>query len=143
MFVYEVRVRYGDTDQMGFAYYGNYLRWFEIGRAEMLRSLGRSYRTVEEEDGVSLPVLEAHCRYLRPARYDDRVRIETGVAAMSRAAVRFAYRIVHAEDGGLLAEGWTEHCFMGAHDRPVRPPAALREMLERAPTTTPGAASAT
>jgi acyl-CoA thioester hydrolase len=130
---YELRVRYGDTDQMGFAYYGHYLRWFEIGRAEMLRSLGRSYRDVEREDGVSLPVLEAHCRYARPARYDDRIVIETAVAAMSRATVRFAYRVVGAEGGALHAEGWTEHCFMGAGDRPVRPPARLRDLLERAP----------
>jgi acyl-CoA thioester hydrolase len=133
---YEIRVRYGDTDQMGFAYYGHYLRWFEIGRAEMLRSLGRSYRQVEQEDGVSLPVLVAHCRYLKPARYDARVTIETGVALLGRASVRFAYRIVNAEDGTLHAHGWTEHCFMGAGDRPVRPPAPLRALLEAAPLAT-------
>ncbi len=133
---FELRVRYADTDQMGFAYYGHYLRWFEIGRAEMLRSLGRSYARVETEDGVSLPVLAAHCRYLKPARYDARVRIETGVLALGRASVRFAYRIVNAEDETLHAHGWTEHCFMGAGDRPVRPPGPLREMLERAPRAT-------
>lgn len=130
---YELRVRYADTDQMGFAYYGHYLRWFEIGRAEMLRALGRSYADVEREDGVSLPVLEARCRYLKPARYDERVVIETGVAALGRASVRFGYRVVSAEDGSLHAHGWTDHCFMGPGDRPVRPPAALRGMLERAP----------
>jgi len=130
---YEIRVRYADTDQMGFAYYGHYLRWFEIGRAEMLRSLGRSYRDVEEKDGVSLPVLEAHCRYLKPARYDARVTIETGVAALGRASVRFAYRIVGAGTGILHAHGWTDHCFMSAEDRPVRPPATLRALLEAAP----------
>lgn len=130
---YEIRVRYADTDQMGFAYYGHYLRWFEIGRAEMLRSLGRSYRDVEVEDGVSLPVLEAHCRYLKAARYDSRVTIETGVAALTRASVRFGYRIVGTDTGVLHAHGWTEHCFMGAGDRPVRPPAPLRALLEAAP----------
>lgn len=133
---YEIRVRYADTDQMGFAYYGHYLRWFEIGRAEMLRSLGRSYRDVETGDGISLPVLEAHCRYLRPARYDARLTIETGVAALARASVRFGYRIVGAETGILHAHGWTDHCFMGAGDRPVRPPAALRALLEAAPPAT-------
>ena len=70
MFRYPLRVRYGDTDQMGVAYYANYLRWFEIGRAEMLRALGTSYREVEA-DGLSLPVVEARCRYHKPARYDD------------------------------------------------------------------------
>ena len=77
------RVRYGDTDQMGFAYYANYLRWFEVGRAEMLRSLGTSYRDVEAE-GIALPVVEARCRYLKPARYDDLLAIETGVRRRPR-----------------------------------------------------------
>ena len=80
MFRFVVRVRYGDIDQMGFAYYANYLRWFEIGRAEMMRSLGRSYREVEEA-GVRLPVVEAWCRYLKPARYDD------GIVKIGRAHV--------------------------------------------------------
>ena len=82
---FTIRVRYGDTDQMGFAYYGNYLRWFEIGRAELMRSLGLSYRDIEAR-GVWLPVLEARCRYLRPARYDDEVVIETGIRELGRAS---------------------------------------------------------
>lgn len=138
---YEIRVRYGDTDQMGFAYYGHYLRWFEIGRAEMLRSLGRSYARVEAEDGVSLPVLEAHCRYLRPARYDDAVAIETGVETLGRASVRFRYRVSNAESGERLAEGWTEHCFMSREGRPVRPPAPLSALLDAAPRATGSEAS--
>ena len=129
---YPIRVRYGDTDQMGFAYYAHYLRWFEIGRAEMLRSLGRSYRDVER-DGVSLPVLEAHCRYLSPAHYDDALTLETGVLQRSRASVRFGYRVVRDEDGAVLARGWTEHCFMNPAGKPVRPTASLAAMLERAP----------
>jgi acyl-CoA thioester hydrolase len=133
---YPIRVRYGDTDQMGFAYYAHYLRWFEIGRAEMLRSLGRSYRDVER-DGASLPVLEAHCRYLSPARYDDALTLETGVLQRSRASVRFGYRVVRDEDGALLAHGWTEHCFMNPAGKPVRPPATLAAMLERAPRAAP------
>ncbi len=129
---FEIRVRYGDTDQMGFAYYGNYLRWFEIGRAEMLRSLGRTYRDIEHA-GVWLPVLEARCRYLKPARYDDRVTIETGVLELGRASVRFGYRIVREETGELLAHGMTEHCFMAPGERPVRPPAELAALLAAAP----------
>jgi len=129
---FPIRVRYGDTDQMGFAYYAHYLRWFEIGRAEMIRSLGTSYRSVEEQ-GTTLPVVEAHCRYRRPARYDDLIMIETGVERMSRAAVRFAYRVVRESDGELLASGHTEHCFLGRDGRPGRPVPALAEMLARAP----------
>lgn len=127
-----LRVRYGDTDQMGFAYYANYLRWFEIGRAEMMRSLGMTYREVEAS-GVSLPVLDARCRYLQPARYDDEVAIETGVAEFKRASVRFGYRVVRLEDGAVLARGSTEHCFMDRDGRPVRPPAEVAALLERAP----------
>ena len=130
---FPIRVRYADTDQMGVAYHGNYLRWFEIGRAEMMRSLGHSYRRIES-DGVSLPVLEVHCRYLRPARYDDTVIVETGVAELGRASVRFRYRIVREEDGGLLAVGFTNHCFLGPDQRPVRPPAVLVDVLRSAPT---------
>lgn len=126
------RVRYGDTDQMGFAYYGNYLRWFEVGRAEMLRALGRSYREIERE-GVWLPVLAAHCRYLKPAHYDEVLVVETAVLALGRAQVRFGYRIVLEETAEKLAYGWTEHCFMGPDGRPRRPPPGLAALLEGAP----------
>jgi len=129
---FTLRVRYGDTDQMGFAYYANYLRWFEIGRAEMLRSLGTSYHSVEQ-GGVWLPVLEARCRYHKPARYDDQVVIETGVIELRRASVRFGYRVLREADGVLLAEGTTEHPFTDPSGRPMRPPPFLTEMLARAP----------
>lgn len=133
MHSFVIRVRYGDTDQMGFAYYGNYLRWFEIGRAEMLRSLGTSYREIEAQ-GIWLPVLEAQCRYLKPARYDNEVAIETGVRELGRASVRFGYRIVRAgASSELLAVGETEHCYMGRDERPVRPPRELLALLEAAP----------
>jgi acyl-CoA thioester hydrolase len=126
------RVRYGDTDQMGFAYYANYLRWFEVGRAEMIRALGSSYRAVEE-DGIRLPVLEARCRYLKPARYDDLLVVETGILTRSRAAVRFGYRVRLEADDTLLAWGHTEHCYLDPAGRPVRPSALLTALLDRAP----------
>ena len=129
---FELRVRYGDTDQMGWAYYGNYLRWFEIGRAEMMRSLGRSYREVEERDGVLLPVLDARCRYFHGARYDERVTIETGVLDIARASLRFGYRIL-GEDGERCALGYTEHCVVNRDAKPVRPPAELAALIETAP----------
>jgi acyl-CoA thioester hydrolase len=129
---FEIRVRYGDTDQMGWVYYGNYLRWFEIGRAEMLRSMGRSYREVEEDLGVLMPVLEARCRYFHGARYDERVTLETGLLDHGRATMRFGYR-VRGEDGTVCAIGLTEHCFTSRDARLVRPPAMLRDLLGVAP----------
>jgi len=129
---FELRVRYGDTDQMGFAYYANYLRWFEIGRAEMLRTLGLSYRAVEES-GLSLPVLEAWCRYREPARYDDAIAVETGIAGLGRASVRFGYRIVRADTPAPLAIGSTEHCFMTRTGKPARPSQQLAAVLAVAP----------
>jgi acyl-CoA thioester hydrolase len=129
---FELRVRYADVDQMGWAYYGNYLRWFEVGRAEMMRSLGKSYAQVEERDGVLLPVLDARCRYLHGARYDERVTIETGVLDMGRATIRFGYRVL-GEDGTRCALGYTEHCVVDRDARPVRPPANLAALLAEAP----------
>ena len=133
---FALRVRYADTDRMGFAYYANYLRWFEIGRAEMMRSLGTSYREIEES-GVSLPVVNASCRYRKPARYDDLLVIETAVAELGRASVAFVYRVVRKADGERLAFGRTQHCFLAADGRPARAPAALIALLERAPRAEP------
>jgi acyl-CoA thioester hydrolase len=130
---YSLRVRYADTDQMGWAYYGQYFRWFEIGRAEMLRSLGVSYREVEERLGMRLPVREARCRYLKGARYDEALAIETAVGDRSRAGVSFAYRVVAEESGALCAVGSTAHFFMDRDGRPARPAGELDALLERAP----------
>jgi acyl-CoA thioester hydrolase len=128
-FGFGVRVRYADTDQMGMAYHGNYVRWFEVGRTEMLRAQGMSYREVEEA-GFRMPVLEVSCRYLTPARYDDELAIETVLAELGRASLRFEYRVVRLADGELLARG-TRHCFLDSAGRAVRPPAFFRELLER------------
>jgi len=124
---YEILVRYGDTDQMGIAYYANYLYWFEIARTEWLRSRGTSYREIES-GGVVLPVIEAHCRYLRPARYDDRLRLVAWVGELTGATVRFVYRIELAPDQ-VLATGWTRHCFLGRDGRPVRITGELKDLL--------------
>jgi acyl-CoA thioester hydrolase len=129
---FPLRVRYADTDRMGFAYYGNYLRWFEIGRAEMMRSLGKTYREIEES-GISLPVVEASCRYRKPARYDDALVVETAVRSLGRASVEFAYRVVREADGELLATGRTQHCFLTPDGKPARAPEFLTALLERAP----------
>jgi acyl-CoA thioester hydrolase len=129
-FRFVVRVRYADTDQMGMAYYGNYLRWFEVGRTEMLRARGMSYREVEAA-GFRLPVLEARCTYLKPARYDDELAIETALAELGRASMRFEYRVVRVADDELLARGMTKHCFLDEAGRPVRPPEFFAALLER------------
>jgi acyl-CoA thioester hydrolase len=109
----EVRVRYAETDQMGIVYYANYLVWFEIGRVELLRSLGLAYSQLETDHDCILPVVEASCRYRAPARYDDQILIETRPALLRGSVVKFAYRILRkAPDGEeplLLAEGETVH----------------------------------
>jgi acyl-CoA thioester hydrolase len=130
-FRFVVRVRYADTDQMGMAYHGNYVTWFEVGRTEMLRAQGMSYREVEAA-GYRMPVLEVHCRYLKPARYDDELAIGTMLAELGRASLRFEYRVVRVADGELLAIGTSKHCFLDAAGRPVRPPDFFLELLERA-----------
>ena len=112
----QVRVRYAETDQMGIVYYANYLVWFEIGRVELLRSLGLAYSQLETEHECILPVVEATCRYRSPARYDDRILIETRPALLRGSVLKFAYRILRkaadSQDGAeptLLAEGETVH----------------------------------
>jgi acyl-CoA thioester hydrolase len=127
---YEIPVRYGDTDQMGIAYYANYLYWFEIARTEWLRANGRSYRELEAE-GVILPVTEAHCRYLASARYDDLLRLWGWVGELGRATVQFDYRIERVDDGRLLAVGHTRHCFLDRAGRPMRIEGMLHDLLAR------------
>jgi acyl-CoA thioester hydrolase len=125
--VADVRVIYGDTDAAGVAYYGNYLRWFEVGRAELMRRRGFSYRDVMERDGVLLPVIEAGATYHAPARYDDVLRIHAGIRAVEGVRMTFGYRI-EREDGTLLATGHTVHAFTRTDGRPTRPPAAFRSL---------------
>jgi acyl-CoA thioester hydrolase len=106
-------VRYAETDQMGIVYYANYLVWFEIGRVELLRSLGLAYSQLEKEHECILPVVEATCRYRSPAKYDDEILIETRPALLRGSVLKFAYRILRKAPQGaqpkLLAEGETVH----------------------------------
>ena len=104
-----LRVRYAETDQMGVVYYSNFLVWFEIGRAELLRQLGFDYKTMEVEDDCFIPVVEANCRYKAPARYDDELLITTHVSGVRSAVLKFRYRVVRVSDQQLLAEGETAH----------------------------------
>jgi acyl-CoA thioester hydrolase len=117
-----VRVRYAETDQMGVVYYANYIVWMEVGRVELFRSLGFNYSDMERDDGVLFAVLEVHCRYRFPARYDEEVLIKTWVKSANTRTVSFAYAMSHAGTGRLLAEGETRHIFLGRDMRPTRLP---------------------
>ena len=114
------RVIFGDTDAMGIAYYANYLRWFEIGRVELMRRQGMVYRELTGR-GIHLPVTRAEIRYIAPARYDDGLVIHAGIRELRRASVSFAYRI-ERDDGAPLAEGSTTHAFTDERGRIVRVP---------------------
>jgi acyl-CoA thioester hydrolase len=124
-----VRVRYAETDQMGFAYYANYLAWFEVGRCEWLRGLGWTYRDLEERDAIMLPVIEAHCEYRQPARYDDELLIRARGELASPVRIRFTYEVVRAADGAVLAGGHTVHAATDLRGRPKRLPARVRDFF--------------
>lgn len=108
-----VRVRYAETDQMGVVYHANYLVWFEVGRVEFIRAMGLDYRTMEEEEGALIAVVEARARYKAPARYDDELIVRTHLAGVRGSVVRFTYAVVRASDGLLLCEGETVHLVVG------------------------------
>ncbi|MBI5967873.1 MAG: acyl-CoA thioesterase, partial [Deltaproteobacteria bacterium] len=107
----ETRVTYAETDAMGIVYYANYLRWFEMGRTELMRNLGIAYKEMEEQ-GIYLPVSEVFCKYHIPAKYDDILTVETSVDFLKRASIQFAYRILRKEDGAELVTGTTLHAFV-------------------------------
>jgi acyl-CoA thioester hydrolase len=126
--VTRVRVRYAETDRMGVVYYANYLVWFEVGRTELLRTLGWSYREMEHE-GIGLPVIEASCLYHRPARYDDELEIRTGGTLVSPVRMQFDYQIVRAPGDELIVSGRTLHAAVNAHGRPARLPVRVRGLF--------------
>ena len=123
-----VRVRYAETDQMGVAYYANYFVWFEVGRCELLRSLGRTYRDLESE-GVLLPVIEAHCTFRDSAHYDDDLEIETTGTLLSPVRVQFQYDVSLRADGTPLAKGQTTHAAVDSAGKPRRLPKEIQAVL--------------
>jgi acyl-CoA thioester hydrolase len=135
----QVRVRYAETDQMGIVYYANYLVWFEIGRVELLRSMGLAYSQLETDHQCILPVVEATCRYRSPARYDDEILIETRPSLVRGSVIKFGYRLLRKGQAGeeptLLAEGETVHVVcddqLNKKPLPAEHEAALRAMMER------------
>jgi acyl-CoA thioester hydrolase len=124
-----VRVRYAETDNMGVVYYANYYIYFEIGRTEYLRNIGIDYRRMELEDDSFIFVAESKCRYRRPARYDDALRIRTRVVSVRRRTISFDYEILHNETAELLATGETIHVVCDSKGRPKAMPEKYRRML--------------
>lgn len=124
-----VRVRYSETDRMGYVYYGSYAAYLEVGRVETLRALGVSYKALEDE-GIILPVGTLHLEYKRPAKYDDQVHIQTTITSLPNARIDFDYTLT-LEDGTLLASGYTQLVFVDdATRRPMRPPSKVLEALQ-------------
>ena len=125
----QIRVRYGETDQMGHAYYANYLYWFEQARGAWCRARGFTYKSLEES-GYMLPVVEAHVRYRGEVRYDDVITVRVWMEEIKDAAMQFKYEVLN-ERGKVVTEGYTWHVMMGKERKAVRIPAQIREMLER------------
>ena len=105
----QLRVRYAETDQMGVVYHANHFVWFEVGRVELLRQLGFSYRDMESKDGRFIAVAEAKCRYRAPVHYDEEVVIRTELLNVRDSVIHFGYELRRVQDGTLLAEGETTH----------------------------------
>jgi acyl-CoA thioester hydrolase len=125
---FSIRVRYAETDQAGMAHHSAFLPWFEVGRVELLRNLGKPYQEFEAE-GLHFPVREAFCRYWLPARFDDLLQIVTTVEEVGGASVCFGYRITRESDAALIAEGSTLHACVDDNGRVKRLPAEIRARL--------------
>jgi acyl-CoA thioester hydrolase len=131
-----IRVRYAETDQMGVVYYANYFVWFEVARTDWLRETGWSYRDMEA-DGVSLPVIEAHCGYRQPVKYDDQVQIRTRATLLTPVRIRFDYELLRPGDDVPAATGYTVHAALDPAGRPCRLPQRVRQLLT-GPDPAPG-----
>lgn len=125
-----IRVRYAETDQAGMAHHSAFLPWFEVGRVELLRALGKPYQEFETE-GFHFPVREVFCRYWVPARFDDELLITTTIEDVGGASTRFGYRIVRETDTILIAEGYTLHACVDNRGKVKRLPPAMRRFLRQ------------
>ena len=126
----EHRVYYADTDHGGVVYYSNYLKWFEIGRTEILRQSGFDYADFEKQ-GLIAPVVEVHCIYKQSAKYNDIIIIKTTIENIGNSSIKFNYKVIRKKDDVLLAEGYTVNVFVGIKTKkPLRIPDELRKTLE-------------
>lgn len=123
-----LRVRYAETDQMGVVYYANYLVWFEVGRTDWLRQTDWTYRDMERE-GISLPVIEAHCEYRQSALYDDEITIATRATLITPVRIRFDYEVTRGGHDTIAAFGHTVHAGVDPSGKPRRLPPRVQDML--------------
>lgn len=124
----KIRVRYGETDQMGYMYYGNYAQYYEVGRVEMLRSLGMSYSSMEA-DGIMMPVLELKCKYIKPALYDQEITVKTIIKTLPGIRIFFEYELYNEKEE-LINIGSTTLVFVDmAKNKPTNPPENFMEKL--------------
>ena len=124
-----VRVRYGETDQMGYVYYGIYAMYYEVARVESLRQLGLTYREIEAM-GIIMPVLENRSRFIAPGRYDEELRIVTTLREKPSVRIKFEYEIFNSANT-LIHQGETSLAFVDkVTNRPCRPPEAMQKVLE-------------
>jgi len=134
----KIRVIYADTDAMGIVYHTNYIRWFEIGRSELLRDMGILYAEVEKA-GFNLPLTQVYCRYRLPAHYDDVVLVETEIAYLKKASMKFTYLIWDENRKNVLTEGYTIHACTDRSGRIVRIPVVIADRIRSFHSTCEGA----
>jgi len=126
----ELRVYYADTDHEGVVYYANYLKWFEIGRTEILRQYGFDYSAIEKQDLI-VPVVEVKCNYNESARYNDLIIIKTTIENIGNSSIKFHYEIIRKSDNKLLAEGYTVNVFVNTKTmKSTKIPNDLRKVLQ-------------
>lgn len=126
-----IRVRYPEVDRMGFVHHARYFEWLEIGRTDLIRATGASYRELEESEGVLFPVVEAHLNYRRSARYDDEVDVKTALVECGRSRLRFEYHLERVEGRISLADGFTVHACIDRRGQLTRIPSRFRDSLAR------------
>jgi len=124
----KIRAIYADTDAMGIVYHTNYIRWFEVGRTELFRDMGIRYTEVEAA-GFNLPLTQVYCHYLLPTHYDDLVFVDTEIAYLRRASMKFAYLIWDEKREKLLTEGYTVHACTDRAGKIIRIPAVVAEKI--------------
>jgi acyl-CoA thioester hydrolase len=129
-----LRVRYAETDTMGVVYYANYFVWFEVGRTDLLRAAGWTYRAMEAA-GYWLPVIQAHCDYRKPAKYDDEIEVRTMGSLLTPVRIRFDYELINHGDRTVLASGHTVHASVSPSGRPRRLPDRVQHILRAGPAS--------
>jgi acyl-CoA thioester hydrolase len=127
-----IRVRYAETDQMGIVYHANHFIWFEVGRVELLRQLGFSYKDMEQQDNCFIAVVDARCRYKSPAIYDDEIIVRTWLKNIRESVIHFGYELLRSSDGTVLAEGETTHIVADAQMRKTALPERYMKVFREA-----------